>query len=94
MVRKAVITQLQSVGEGALEKIAQSPATRNAYRGAVQVKERGERLFHALEAIDERLSAIERRLGTLEKANAKRTRPAARAPRTARASSDRGKASA
>ncbi len=94
MVRKAVITQLQTVGEGALEKIAQSPATRNAYRGAVQVKERGERLFHALESIDERLSAIERRLGALEKASAKRTAPDAATPRAARAAAGRGKASA
>lgn len=87
MVRKTVISQLQSVGEGALGKLAQSPATRSAVQGAVQVKERGERLLRTLESIDERLAAIEQRLGVLEKAAPKRrrttTRPSTRSTRTA-----------
>lgn len=78
MVRKTVISQLQSVGEGALEKLAASPATRTAFQGAVQVKEKGERFLHALESIDERLESIERRLNALEKAKRKRAKPAAR----------------
>jgi len=66
MVRKTVISQLQTVGEDALEKLAQNPAARTAIQGAMQVKERGERLLHTLDAIQERLSAIEKRLSTLE----------------------------
>ena len=67
MVRKTVISQLQSVGEGALGKLAQSPATRTAVQGAIQVKERGERFLHSLESIEARLGAIEKRLTALEK---------------------------
>jgi len=78
MVRKTVISQLQSVGEGALEKLAASPATRTALQGAVQVKEKGERFLHALESIDERLESIERRLSAIEKAKPKRATPASR----------------
>jgi hypothetical protein len=73
MVRKTVISQLQSVGEGALGKLAQSPATRGAVQGAVHVKERGERLLRTLDSIEERLATIEKRLSTLEKATPKRS---------------------
>jgi hypothetical protein len=66
MVRKTVISQLQTVGEDALEKLAQNPAARTAIQGAIQVKERGERLLHTLDLIEERLSAIEKRLNALE----------------------------
>lgn len=66
MVRKTVISQLQTVGEDALEKLAQNPAARTAIQGAMQVKERGERLLHTLDAIEERLGAIEKRLNVLE----------------------------
>jgi hypothetical protein len=91
MVRKTVISQLQSVGEGALEKLATSPATRTALQGAVQVKEKGERLLHALESIDGRLASIEERLSALEKAKPKRptaaSRSTARSPRAPAGSS-------
>lgn len=66
MVRKTVISQLQTVGEDALEKLAQNPAARTAIQGAMQVKERGERLLHTLDVIEERLSAIEKRLSALD----------------------------
>ena len=84
MVRKTVISQLQSVGEGALGKLAQSPATRGAVQGAMQVKERSERIFHSLDSIDDRLRAIERRLSALEKAGSTRGTAAAGARSTAR----------
>ena len=70
MVRKTVISQLQSVGEGALGKLAQSPATRSAVQGAVQVKERGERLLGRSSRSRSGWRAIEKRLGALEKASA------------------------
>ena len=41
MVKRTVISQLASAGEEALGKLAQSPATRNAMQGAMNVKERG-----------------------------------------------------
>lgn len=86
MVRKTVISQLQSVGEGALGKLAQSPATRGAVQGAVQVKERGERLLRTLESIDTRLATIEERLTTLEHPKPKRVST----PRASARSADPG----
>jgi DNA repair ATPase RecN len=80
MVAKSVISQLQSVGEGALGKLAQSPATRTALKGAVQAKERGERLLHSLDSIETRLGQIEERLSALEKTKRRRSSPAASAP--------------
>jgi len=96
MVRKTVISQLQSVGEGALGKLAQSPATRTAFQGAIQVKERGERFLHSLESIEARLGAIEKRLTALEKARPKRAAAAgvSSSTRAARASAGKAKPSA
>ena len=93
MVRKTVISQLQSVGEGALGKLAQSPATRTAVQGAIQVKERGERFLHTLESIEARLGAIEKRLAALEKPKPKRASAAGvrPAPRASRASAGKAK---
>jgi len=65
-VRKSVLTQLQSVSEGALEKIAQNETARSAITGAVQLKGRGERMLHGLETMEDRLAAIEARLAALE----------------------------
>jgi len=68
MERKSVISQLASVGEEAIGKLAQNPAARTALQGAIQLKDRGERFVHGLESVDERLAAIEKRLDALEKA--------------------------
>ena len=79
MAKKSVMSQLASVGEGALEKIAHSPATRTAYQGAKQLKDRGEKFVQGLDSVDERLAAIEKRLDALEKtAKPKRTTTRAR----------------
>jgi hypothetical protein len=79
MAKKSVMSQLASVGEGALEKLAHSPATRTALQGAMQLKDRGEKLMHGLDSVDDRLAAIERRLDALEKASKpKRSSPRAR----------------
>jgi hypothetical protein len=79
MAKKSVMSQLASVGEGALEKLAHSPATRTALQGAMQLKDRGEKLMHGLDSVDDRLAAIERRLDALEKAaKPKRSSPRAR----------------
>jgi hypothetical protein len=96
MVRKTVISQLQTVGEGALGKLAQSPATRSAFQGAIQVKERGERLLHVLDSIEARLTAIEKRLAALEKTRPKRAAAAGvrASARTTRAAAGKAKPSA
>jgi hypothetical protein len=89
MAKKTVISQLASVGEGALGKIAQNPATRTALQGAIQLKDRGERFVHGLDSVDERLAAIERRLDVLEKANKPK-----RAAATARTAASKPRATA
>ena len=92
MGRKSVLSQLQSVGEGALGKLSQSPATRGAVQGAIQLKDRGERLVHALESVEARLAAIEARLDELEKPKrtATRARAAASKPRAAATKAEAG----
>lgn len=91
MAKKTVISQLASVGEGALGKLAHNPATRSAVQSAIQLKDQ---LVHGSDAIDERLAAIEKRLDALE-AKPKRT---ATRPRTAagktRAAASKAKPSA
>jgi hypothetical protein len=62
-------------------------------QGAVQVKERGERVIHALESIGERLTAIEDRLGALEKATSKSTAPGSRPVRSPRSAAAKTKTS-
>lgn len=93
--KKSVISQLQSVSEGALGKLTQSGATRSALQGAKELKDRGERLVHGLESIESRLAAIEERLSAIEGAKSKRApararstaaKPRATTARTARAS--------
>ena len=60
--QKSVLSQLQSVGEGAIEKITQNPATRSALQGAMNLRDRGEQLVTGLVAIEKRLVAVEKRL--------------------------------
>ena len=55
--QKSVLSQLQSVGEGAIEKITQNPATRSALQGAIHLRDRGEQLVTGLVAIEKRLVA-------------------------------------
>ncbi len=88
--KNSVISQLQSVGEGALGKLTQSGPTRSALQGARELKDRGERLVHGLESIESRLAAIEKRLNALENVKPKRTtrsRSTAAKPRSAAAES-------
>jgi hypothetical protein len=74
MAKRTVISQLTSVGETALEQLAASPVTRRALEGALQAKDRVEKLLGALVDIDGRVSALERRIEALEKAKRATTR--------------------
>ncbi len=63
---KSVISQLQSVGEDALGRIAKSPATRSALNSALQLKDKAGKTISGLEGVETRLDAIEKRLSALE----------------------------
>ena len=82
MERSKLVSQLQSLGEDAIGKLAQSPATRGAVHNAKQVRERGGRVLRTLESIEERLAAIEARLGAIEAARSADTPVRTRAPRS------------
>ena len=63
---KSVLSQLQSVGEDAVARIAKSPAARSALQKGNQLKDRAGKTLSGLEGIEERLAAIEKRLAALE----------------------------
>jgi hypothetical protein len=63
---KSMLSQLQSVGEGAIEKLANSTATRSAINSAINIKDRGEQIVTGIVAVEKRLLAVERRLTALE----------------------------
>lgn len=70
MAGKNPLSQLASLGEEALGKLAQNPTTHRAIQSALQMKDRVDDLskrVRGLEAMDKRLSAIERRLDKLDK---------------------------
>jgi len=67
VARKLVPGQLASVGEGAIGKLAQNPVTHKALEGALQLKERVEKLVNGLESLEQRMTAAEQRLDALEK---------------------------
>ena len=65
--RRTMLDQLQSVGEGAIGRLAQNPVTGKAVEGAIQVKERVEKLVKGLESLEKRIGAVEKRVDALEK---------------------------
>ena len=67
VAKKLGIGQLASVGEGAIGRLAQNPVTHKALEGALQVKERVEKLMKGLESLEQRMTAVEQRLDALEK---------------------------
>jgi hypothetical protein len=72
--KRTVMSQITSAGESALEQLASSPVTRKALEGAMQAKDRVEKLVSGLGDIDKRVSAVEKRLEALEKAKRATTR--------------------
>jgi hypothetical protein len=82
MAKRSMISQLASVSEGALGK---------SLKAGIQVKERVERMVHAITELDDRVAALEQRVDALEKPK----RAPARKPAAAKAaSSTRGTKSA
>lgn len=74
VAKKLVLGQLASVGEGAIGKLAQNPVTHKALEGALQVKERVEKLVNGFESLEQRLTAVEKRLDAVEKSKRATTR--------------------
>jgi hypothetical protein len=63
---KSVLSQLQSVGEDAIERITKSEKARSALQKGSQLKDRAGKTLSGLESIEERLVGIEKRLAALE----------------------------
>ena len=87
VAKKLTLGQLASVSEGALGRLAQSSVTQTALQGALQAKERVEKLVKGFEALEVRMAAVEKRLDALEKpkrAPARKTTAAAKKTATAR----------
>jgi len=78
VAKRLVLGQLASVGEGAIGRLAQNPVTHKALEGALQLKDRVEKLVKGLETLEERLAAVEQRLDALERRRAPARKPAAR----------------
>jgi chromosome segregation ATPase len=65
--KKTVMTQLTSVGEGALDRLMRNPVTDKAIDGALQVKERVEKLVKGAADLERRVAKVEQRLDELDK---------------------------
>jgi hypothetical protein len=73
--KRTMLGQLTSVGEGAIGRLAQNPVTNKALEGAIQVKERVEKVVRGLESMEGRMAAVEKRLAALEKPKRRTTTP-------------------
>jgi uncharacterized protein Yka (UPF0111/DUF47 family) len=74
MAAKSVLSQVQSLGEEALGKLAQNPTATRLLHSAVELRDRVDDLgkrVRGLEDMDNRLTAVEKRLDELEKASRK-----------------------
>ena len=67
MARKNVLSQFASLGEEALGKLAQNPATTKLLQGAMEKLDDLSKRVRGLEAMETRLAGIERRLDRLER---------------------------
>ena len=83
VAKKLTLGQLASVGEGAIGRLAQNPVTHRALEGALQLKERVEKLVKGFESLEQRMTAVEQRLDALEKP---KRAPARKSTTTARKS--------
>ena len=60
MDKKTMMTQLATVSEAALGKLAQSDLSKTALQGAITVKDRVERLMSKMTDLDERVIELEK----------------------------------
>ncbi len=67
VAKRTMLEQLTSVGEGAIGRLAQNPVTHRALEGAIQVKDRVEKVVRGLDSMERRMVAVEKRLDALEK---------------------------
>jgi hypothetical protein len=81
MDKKSMISQLATVGESTLGKLASSDLSKSALQGALMAKEKIEKLMSSMTDLDERVAKLEERVTALESAKA----PAKRAPAKPRA---------
>jgi len=89
--KRSVFSQLTSVGEGALGRLAQNPVTHRAYEGAMQVKDRVEKLVNGLAELEERVTKLEERVDALDRpkrASAKRSASASKSSESESESDD------
>lgn len=82
VTKRTMLGQLTSVGEGAIGRLAQNPVTNKALEGAIQVKERVEKVVRGLESMEGRMTAVEKRLEALEKPKKRTTTPKPAAEKT------------
>jgi DNA-binding protein HU-beta len=87
MAKQSVLSQLASLSEETLAKIASSEFAKDAISGAQQAKDRVERLVKSVAELDDRLNALEKRVSALEPKKAtparKTTTAAAKKPSAA-----------
>ena len=80
--KRTVFEQLSSVGEGAFGKIVQNPVTHKALEGAMQAKERLEKLVGSVGELETRVAKLEKRVDAMDKPKrtpAKKTSTASKA---------------
>jgi hypothetical protein len=90
VAKRMMLGQLASVGEGAIGRLAQNPVTHKALEGAMQVKDRVEKLVTGLESLEQRLAAVEQRLDALEKSKRRTAAGKTGAKTGAKAAGDAG----
>ncbi len=82
MVKRLMISQLTSMSEGAITKLASSEMRQKAFQGALQMKERVERMVSAMTELDTRVTALEKRVDALEKPKRRTSTRSASASKT------------
>ena len=67
MAKRSMMSQLASVSEGAIGRLASAEMTQRAFQGALQLKDRVERMVLAISELDDRVANLEKRVTALEK---------------------------
>ena len=78
MARRSLFSQMASLGEDALGRLAQNPTTNRMVQSAVELKDRVDELarqVRGLERLEQRLARVEERVDALEQPGATPTEP-------------------